>query len=413
MKEKGHARQEQDKMRLIEEASLSVSQKSEGSSAGESAEPTVLIDGQIEGHFSGAAERKRYKKGDLVGQCEILDVIGQGGMGCVYKAHDRVLDRIVALKTLTKQMSEESILRFQQEARSLSRLSNPNVVSVYQIGVTEEHIPYMMMEYVDGEPLSEIIARDAPLNPIWVGAMAVQLGNALDAVHSAGIIHRDLKPSNLIVSRNEKGVEILKVIDFGIAFYSTDEQRLTKAGAMLGTPLYMSPEQIVGGELHTTSDVYSMACILYEMFSGHPPYSGSRKEILDQHERAATPPLPKHAKRLQPLLDCAMRKDPSQRINSASKFATEMFKMILTSPKQMFLNAPSSLQANISRKIPGVEEQLPMIRMWAILALLIIAGPLLIRFLPKPYNFIVWLLLALGWLVTLYFAFRPPGAKKV
>ena len=351
-------------------------------------------------------------KGSVIGHYEILEEIGKGSMGCVYKAHDRALNRIVAIKTLTRQLSEESILRFQEEARALSRLNHPHVATIYQIDVTDEHVPYIVMEYVEGQTLADIIAKDFPLNPDWIVFMVGQIAGALHAVHRAGILHRDLKPSNIVISSREGEVEKVKIIDFGVAFDETREQRLTRKGVTIGTPLYMSPEQISGDDLSPATDLYSMGCILYEMLEGKPPYKGTREEVLASHMRGQAPLLSKQHRKMQALINSALHKDPAKRPRDAVEFSAHLTQKVMLSTSRMFLTVPAFIDyTSISRKPPGREGYILMLRMWVSLAGFLVLTPIAMLCTPKPIGLIIMALLFLFFLLNLYLAMRKVQAS--
>ncbi len=354
-------------------------------------------------------------KGTVIGHYEILDVVGKGSMGCVYKALDRALNRIVAIKTLTRQMNEENVLRFQEEARALSRLNHPHIATIYQIDVTSEHVPYIVMEYVEGQTLAEVIAADFPLNPDWIGWMVGQIGGALSAVHKAGILHRDLKPSNIVVATGSDGFEKIKIIDFGIAFDESREQRLTRKGVTIGTPLYMSPEQIAGEDLSPATDLYSMGCVVYDMLEGKPPYQGTKDEVLASHMRGQAPQLSKRYRYLQPLISSSLHNDPAKRPIDADVFAREFITKIVFQVPRMLLTTPASFfdRAGISRKSPGREVYMPMARMWASMLAFAILCPLTSIFVPKPYGAIVVGLLFMFVLLFIYLAMRKVSSPRV
>jgi serine/threonine protein kinase len=212
----------------------------------------------------------------FAGKYKILAKIGAGGMSVVYKAQDMVLNRSVALKILSRQLSpdDKCMLRFQQEARALGAVSHGGIVSVHEFAVSEDGQQYLVMDYVEGWPLSELLARQGPLAIDRCLGIAVQAADALYYAHMKGVVHRDLKPSNIMLSKDEKGNETVKIVDFGIAKVSTLEEGLspTQTGEIFGSPLYMSPEQCSGAKIDERTDIYSLGCVIYEMLSGRPPH---------------------------------------------------------------------------------------------------------------------------------------------
>ena len=258
---------------------------------------------------------------------DILERLGEGGMGVVYKARDTRLDRLVALKTLRPDsvQSSDRRLRLIQEARSASALNHPNIVHIYEAGA-EDGIDYIAMEYVAGEPLGYIIGKH---RLTWQIAMryAAQIADALDAAHAAGIVHRDLKPNNVMIT--ERG--LVKVLDFGLAKamehpssdgYNTGATATlmvqTAIGVTVGTPSYMSPEQVSAGSLDVRSDIFSFGVMLYEMLAGAPPFQAESQAQLMAAVLRDEPPslldvcpeLPPEVERI--VLRC-LRKDRNKR----------------------------------------------------------------------------------------------------
>ncbi|MBL8113576.1 MAG: serine/threonine protein kinase, partial [Acidobacteria bacterium] len=225
--------------------------------------------------------------GERLAHYRILERIGQGGMGEVYKAEDLKLLRLVALKVLRRGSggtSEEAHARLQHEARAASALSHPNIATIYEIGEGErdgQRVSFIAMEYVPGRRLTEA-AAEADGVPAIV-ALVKDVANALDEAHRSGVIHRDIKPSNVLVSNGGR----VKVLDFGIAVYcpAADASRETWSGPLagakgpdgelLGTVSYMSPEQILGRDLDARTDVFSLGVMLYELLSGRLPFQGA------------------------------------------------------------------------------------------------------------------------------------------
>ncbi len=230
--------------------------------------------------------------GTFVGKYELLEQIGVGGMSIVFKAQDKALNRLVAIKFLLPRSNTETInlLRFQQEARAASRLEHPNIVKIYDFSTTSEGIPFLVMSYLDGVSLADAIKIEGSLSiSRWLSIM-IQACDALEHAHSNGIIHRDIKPGNFVLAQ-EKDNEVLKLVDFGIAKNSLDDMSLTKTGDVFGSPLYMSPEQCAGLKLDLRSDIYSLGCVMYEAMAGRPPLSGDnslstmQKHLSEKPER--------------------------------------------------------------------------------------------------------------------------------
>ena len=279
--------------------------------------------------------------GQVVSHYRILSELGAGGMGVVYLANDTVLKRRVAIKMLNaKHFSRrnEPHLRLLREARAISQINHPNIATIYDFGETADGQPFIVMEYVDGEPLSKLIERRALTisgTVEIIGAVAAALSEA----HRRGIIHRDIKPSNIVLSHRDE----VKVLDFGLAKQienetlspdaSTDLQSgfgaKTREGAVVGTPLYLSPEQATGGPIDERSDIFSLGSVLYECLTGQPPfYAQSSIEICARILRDYPPPPskinPAVTAGLDRVISKALAKDVSQRYQSAREFRQDL-----------------------------------------------------------------------------------------
>jgi serine/threonine protein kinase len=213
----------------------------------------------------------------LAGRYKILDCLGHGGMSIVYKADDPVLNRVVAIKLLTpdRELDEQSILRLQQEGRAASRLDHPGIVRFHTIEFADNGSPFLVMDFVEGETLAKLLEKEVQLKIDLALDIFYQTANALAHAHDKGVLHRDLKPSNIMLVNTKGNKPLVKVLDFGIAKIFEIEnlggQQLTKSGAVIGTPHYMSPEQATGQIVDHRSDIYSLGCSLYEALTGTPP----------------------------------------------------------------------------------------------------------------------------------------------
>jgi serine/threonine-protein kinase len=275
--------------------------------------------------------------GQLVGdRYQVERRIGEGGMGEVYLARHVLIGRACALKVLSPQVSQDpdAVIRFNREATNASRISHPNVCAVYDFGLTADGLVYLAMEYVEGRTLNELMEETGPMPVARAMELVAQCGAGLAAAHELGIIHRDLKPENVMVTgpregRAEGEHETAKLVDFGIAKALTAEpgQQVTKSGFVVGTPDYMSPEQLAGDPLDPRSDQYALALVFYRLITGHLPFEGtSARETLVK--RLTEPPRPLAAARpgarfppgLQGVMDRALARRPVDRYPSVTAF---------------------------------------------------------------------------------------------
>jgi len=212
-----------------------------------------------------------------LGRYEILSELGKGSMGIVYKAIDPLIDRTVAIKTINLNLSGDEIAgfveRFNREAKSAGRLNHPNIVTIYDVGKTDD-TAFIAMEHLEGQELKEIIASKQKLQPERIVEITAQIADALAFAHDNGVVHRDIKPANIMVLRNGS----VKIMDFGIAMTSSGSQ--TIAGTILGSPKYMSPEQVSGMTVDGRTDIFSLGAILYELLTGISAFDGGSSSNL-------------------------------------------------------------------------------------------------------------------------------------
>ena len=268
--------------------------------------------------------------GRRLGKYEIQAEIGRGGMGTVYLAYDPLLDRRVAVKVLAPHLvwEEGFVERFLREARAAARLKHPNIVTIYDVG-QEVNYYYIVMEYVEGQTLSQVIKKRAALPPAEVVALLRPLADALDYAHRQGLVHRDMKPANIMVAtggdRTPNGrASQVTLTDFGIA-RAAEETRLTTTGTVVGTPEYMSPEQARGEHVDRLTDLYSLAVVAYEMLGGQTPFSGTTPQgVLYKHVFEPPPPVcrlqPGLPAGVEPVLARGLAKDPAERYPTATAF---------------------------------------------------------------------------------------------
>ena len=255
----------------------------------------------------------------------IVRLLARGGMAEVYLAHDELLDRPVAVKLMAADLALEPsfVERFRREARSAALLNHPNIVSVYDFGEDPQGY-YIVMEYVPGPALSEVIARDAPLPPAQAAAVATDIAAALAAAHGEGIVHRDVKPANVLLSGG-----VTKVADFGIARAVNAGEGLTMPGVVIGTANYLSPEQAQGAPVDHRSDLYSLGMVLYQMLTGRVPFRGDSPVAVAYKQLHEAPPPPStFNSAVPPALDAlvarALAVDPADRPQSADEFRSAL-----------------------------------------------------------------------------------------
>ncbi|MEA2784873.1 MAG: eukaryotic-like serine/threonine-protein kinase [Candidatus Eremiobacteraeota bacterium] len=252
----------------------------------------------------------------LGGRYRLEHVAGHGGMATVFVAHDTKLDRKVAIKLLARRRDASGTLnkRFEREARAEAKIVHPNVVSVHDYGVNDEGRPYIVMDYVEGEPLSELIA-EAPLSSERVAAIGFGIARALAAVHALGIFHRDVKPANVIID----GQGVPHLMDFGLAREIDDEDPgITAPGILVGTANYVAPEQARYGTASSAADLYSLGAVLYHALTGEPPFAGDNAldvalRRFEEDPRELRELLPAADSELTDVIHALLARDPVDR----------------------------------------------------------------------------------------------------
>ena len=285
--------------------------------------------------FQAQAVCERKTKGLVLGDYAIMDKIGQGGMGHVFRAHHRKMDRIVALKVLPPKLmqSSEAVRRFQREVRAAARLNHPNIVTAFDAG-EENEIPYLVMEYVEGRTLASVLADHGPMTVDHAVSSILQAARALEYAHGRGVIHRDIKPSNLLLNREGT----VKVLDMGLARLEelagvtgrSGVQTLTVRGQVMGTCDYMAPEQADDPRrVDPRADVYSLGCTFYQLLAGTPPFRRSTSmQTLMAHRQAPIPSLKDVRADVPAALDQVVRrmiaKTPAERQQSMREVIDEL-----------------------------------------------------------------------------------------
>ncbi len=260
--------------------------------------------------------------------------LGEGGMGAVSLGEPGKMGRKSAIKVMTQSMASdpEAIARFNREAANAARINHPNVCAIYDFGETEDGTIYLAMEFIEGETLSDMQRREGALELDRAAEILRQTGEALQAAHDLGIVHRDLKPDNIMIARARDGTDVVKVVDFGIAKAMTGEegQKVTRTGLVVGTPEYMSPEQLSGDVLNGRSDIYSLALVFFRMVTGALPFQAeSSQETMikrltdDPLKLSEVAPDAGWPPRLQGVMDRALERMPADRYESAALFARD------------------------------------------------------------------------------------------
>lgn len=286
------------------------------------------------------------------GDYEVNEIIGEGGMGRVFKAMQPRLKRAVCVKTLLPQFAKDEAVmtRFEREATTTAALQHPNIVSIIDVGRADDGSPYIVMEYVEGRSLRQVLRDEAPLSAARSVALLDQVLAGLAEAHAHGVVHRDLKPSNVLVTPLKDGSEHCKVLDFGIArTVTTDESdpQLTRTGMMLGTPGYMAPEQISSPDFDHRVDLYAAGVILYELLTGHRVFRAPSEVELLKKTLLEDPPKPssRTTNNISDALDevClrAVSRDLKIRYASATDFREALSKAI--GPGHTFMSAPSGM----------------------------------------------------------------------
>ncbi|HEY9713448.1 MAG TPA: protein kinase, partial [Chroococcales cyanobacterium] len=292
-----------------------------------------------DGDQSSPTSFSRLPAGHLIGdRYEVLAHIGSGGMGEVYKVLDRSTQQIYALKMISQALAEQRTLakRLEHEAQAARTLVHGNIVSVYDVGKALDGAPYLIMDYVEGDSLEAFLKKEVLLRQERALPIFIQIAEALVHAQQKGIVHRDLKPSNILITKTDGGADMVKIVDFGIAKISDQDRenktKLTQTGELLGTPLYMSPEQCTGDELDIRADIYSLGCIMYELLCGKAAFAAENPvKVILKHLNEEHPPFPKNAgisPDLQRIVSRCMEKLKQDRYASAVELQIDLERVL-------------------------------------------------------------------------------------
>ena len=301
-------------------------------------------------------------------QYQVIEAIGDGGMGIVYKARQVSMERNVALKVLRRDLTRDlaSVQRFYREMRATARIEHPNSVRVYDFGNADDGALYLAMELIEGVTLAEEMAAVTAFEPPRLLRIGIQIAKALRAAHGEGIVHRDLKPENIMLVHQYGERDAVKVLDFGIARFATpigssDRMSLTKTGLVVGTPAYVSPEQATGSQVDPRADLYSLGVVLYQMAAGKLPFDDAEAMgVLYKHVHEAPVPLSRVATQpipvaLAELIMSLLEKDPNRRPPSADALITLL--SVSLSPEANPTSAPDLRDTPVRDTIQTVVEE--------------------------------------------------------
>lgn len=332
--------------------------------------PVNEVEDENQGDGEGGATPEAQEGGcRRIGPYEILETLGDGGMGIVYKVRHCGAGTMLAMKVLRSELALDpvNVKRFRQEMKTSSLVNHANVVATYDSGFTDDGAPYLVMEFVDGYNVQQILEQEGYLDLDRFFHIFGQVCDALAHAHSKRIIHRDLKPSNIMIAVTDTGFELAKLVDFGIARVfqrptANATGRLTQMGDVLGSPIYMSPEQCLSQKLDERSDIYSLGVVMYEALVGAPPFASENAvEVIMGHLQQKPPSLAKMRPDfnlppdLEMLIYACLEKEPAVRIQTVADVATELKKISLSARSSSFVRMikqfPHRLTGSLKRSL--------------------------------------------------------------
>ena len=302
---------------------------------------------------------------------EVLSFLGKGGMSVVYQVRHLFTGKLAALKVLHTHLAQQemTVKRFRQEAQTSGALVHPGIMSVQDFGVNKDGVPYLVMDFIEGESLSDLLKTQGPLELDSFLNLMVQVSGALAYAHQKHVIHRDLKPSNIMVT-SFQGKQNAKIVDFGIAkiVQNNSAQQLTQTGDLFGSPLYMSPEQCSGRRLDGRSDIYALGCVMYELLSGTPPHVGETiLETINKHNNELPPPLKSPQidsevkGRLELLILKCLAKDVDERFQSASEIESELRSISLSQKGGVLSRLSSAWSLSKAKRAARKKNFMPLL----------------------------------------------------
>jgi serine/threonine-protein kinase len=288
-----------------------------------------------------------------IGKYDILSILGKGAMGIVYKALDPDIDRKVAIKTIRFDLAseetdnEEIMQRFMREAQAAGKLTHPNIITIFDVG-REEDLTYIVMQFIEGPSLQRLIAQGEKFSIPEVVKLMEQVCNGLDYAHQNGIVHRDIKPGNILLDNNKRAY----ICDFGVA--RVDTSTLTQSGTAVGTPSYMSPEQVMGKKIDKRSDIFSIGCILYEFLTGRRPFEAESITTVIYKIINEEPPAISEIKKGLPagfekIINRALAKDPNERYQNCKQLVEDLRNLDKLSDK--------TIAVTVAKELPVPDEE--------------------------------------------------------